>query len=64
MITLTNSDLVTTDELADLLKVSPLTVRDWRKRRTGPRAIKVGHAVRYRRDDVETWIAQTNGITL
>ena len=49
-------DLLTTNEVADLLRASPQTVRYWRKIRTGPRAVKVGKRVLYRRDDVEAWL--------
>lgn len=55
-------DLLTNDEVAALLRVSPMTIRDHRKKGTGPRALKVGGAVRYSRRDVEQWIAQQNGI--
>lgn len=47
---------LTTQELADTLKVAPDTVRGWRKRGTGPRATMVGGAVRYAWTDVEQWM--------
>lgn len=31
------------------------TIRDWRIRRTGPRGIKIGGAVRYRLSEVKRW---------
>jgi excisionase family DNA binding protein len=54
--------LDTTEEVAQRLKVSPETLRDWRKRGIGPRAVKVGRLVRYSRADVTDWLQQTNGI--
>ena len=56
----TTGDWLTTNELADDFKISPGTVRDWRKKGTGPRATKVGHAVRYQRTDVQKWLVQMN----
>lgn len=61
--TVTTEDLLTTEELAEIVKVSPATVRDWRKKGRGPRALKIGHAVRYPRREVVAWIEQTNGLT-
>lgn len=58
----TNEDWLTTDELAAELKVSPETIRDWRKKRSGPQGVKIGQAVRYSRRSVAEWIAQTNGL--
>jgi excisionase family DNA binding protein len=48
--------LLTVEEVAEWLKVSPQTVRVWRYRGKGPRVIKVGHHPRYRRADVESWL--------
>lgn len=54
--------LLTLDELAEWLGVSPATVRDWRVDGKGPPAVKLGEgrnaAVRYRREDVEEWLLQ------
>ncbi len=47
----------TSEELAAWLKVSVSTVRDWRLQGRGPVGRKVGRHVRYRRADVEEWIA-------
>jgi predicted DNA-binding transcriptional regulator AlpA len=49
--------LLTTSELAQVFRLAPATLKDWRCRRgMGPRFIKVGRAVRYRMRDVETWL--------
>ena len=45
-------------EVAHWLGVSPETLRGWRLRRTGPPFVRLTRkVVRYRRSDVETWIA-------
>lgn len=46
----------TPEQLADHLGVPLNTVYTWRYRRTGPRGIKIGKHVRYRRSDVEAWL--------
>ncbi len=45
-------------ELAALLKVSLRTLSAWRLRDRGPKWFAVGHAVRYRREDLDVWLAQ------
>ncbi len=40
-------DLLTTNELAALLKIKPATLIDWRLDRRGPPFVRVGRAVRY-----------------
>lgn len=49
-------ELLTTEEVGARLKVPAETVRYWRHVGTGPRAIKVGRFVRYREDDLSTWL--------
>ncbi len=44
------------DDLARFLAVPPKTVYKWRHDGTGPRGIRVGRHVRYRRADVEVWL--------
>lgn len=60
----TTDEWLTTDELASELKIAADTIRDWRKKGTGPRAHKLGHAVRYARSDVEAWIEQSNSLAV
>lgn len=55
-------EYLTTAEVAEVFKISPETVRHWRKVGTGPRALKVGHAVRYARNDVLAWLNQSNAL--
>lgn len=50
--------LLTSQEVADYLGVPVQTLYGWRMKGTGPRGIKIGKHVRYRRADVETWLEQ------
>jgi hypothetical protein len=50
------SEFLTEVELADLLKLTVGTIRDWRRLRRGPPYCKLGHTVRYRRDVVDDWL--------
>jgi predicted DNA-binding transcriptional regulator AlpA len=56
--------LLTDDEVAEMLRVHPATLKNWSRRGAGPPRIKIGAGVRYRLADVEAWItAQTpNGV--
>ncbi len=45
-------------QLAEFLRIKPDTIRKWRVFKKGPRAIKIGHLVRYQMADVEAWIAE------
>lgn len=47
---------LTTAEVANYLKISTDTVRQWRHRGTGPNGVRLGRHVRYRRTDVDAWI--------
>ena len=48
--------LLSTLEVADLLGLQPETLTKWRHLRTGPKYVKVGSNVRYRPDDIRTWV--------
>lgn len=52
----TNEQLMGTEGVAAYLDVPIATVRKWRYEGTGPRGIKVGRLVRYRREDVDAWL--------
>jgi len=54
-------ELLSTEEVAALLKVSPATVKYWRHKRKGPPyfAIPGTQQVLYARDSVERWLAQS-----
>jgi excisionase family DNA binding protein len=48
--------LLTAPELADLLGVPVGTLYQWRVKRVGPPAARVGKFIRYRPADVERWV--------
>lgn len=48
--------LLTAAELADELRVEIDTIYHWNYRGTGPRRIRVGGGIRYRRSDVDAWL--------
>jgi excisionase family DNA binding protein len=51
------STLLTEQEVAKRLQVSLASIRRWRLERRGPQFIKVGSLVRYRPEDLESWLA-------
>lgn len=51
---------LTNAEAARLLSISPATLRDYRAKGRSPRFHKRGHAVLYRRSDVEAHLGRTN----
>jgi excisionase family DNA binding protein len=52
------SDLLTLAEVAAELRVPLETLRKWRAKGAGPRAAKVGRHLRYRRAEVDRWLAE------
>ena len=50
--------LLSPQEVAEFLGVPVASLQTWRAGRRGPRVYKVGRHVRYRRADVERWLAQ------
>jgi excisionase family DNA binding protein len=48
--------LLTPDEVARWLGKPKATLYAWRSRGRGPRGIRVGNALRYRRSEVERWL--------
>ena len=56
--------LLSTKELAEVLDVHTATLATWRHEGRGPRFIKIGSNVRYRRSDIDDWLeAQTRSST-
>lgn len=56
-------EYITTERAAELLSLSPTYLRQLRcKRSDGPRFVKLGAAVRYRRSDLIAW-AEANAAT-
>jgi 5-methylcytosine-specific restriction protein A len=47
----------TTREAAEFLRFSPDTLAVWRNQAKGPIYVRVGHSIRYRRQDLEQWTA-------
>lgn len=47
---------MTTEEVAQLLRTTPETVRYWRQIRKGPASFKIGRRVLYDTDDVAAYI--------
>lgn len=50
--------LLTIEQVADWLCVPKGTLYQWRSRHQGPRAIKVGGGLRYRRSEVDAYLDQ------
>lgn len=48
--------LIDEHEAAALIGVAPSTMNSWRVKRVGPRFVRVGRLVRYRPDDVRTFV--------
>jgi excisionase family DNA binding protein len=50
--------LLSIEDLADYLGVPKGTLYQWRTKGYGPTGVRVGKYVRYRAEDVDTWIDQ------
>ena len=52
--------ILTIDEAAAYLSIPKATLYTWRTRRAGfgPRAVKLGGCLRYRRSDLDAWVAE------
>ena len=55
--------ILTIDQAAAYLSIPKATLYTWRTRRTrragfGPRAVKFGGCLRYRRSDLDAWVAE------
>ena len=50
-----DAQIMTGQQVADLLQVSPRTLEEWRQTRTGPPWRRVGKQVRYLRAEVLAW---------
>ncbi len=54
-------DILTPAELANEYRISPRTLANWRAKGTGPKVFRFGlRAVRYKRADVEAFIAASD----
>jgi predicted DNA-binding transcriptional regulator AlpA len=50
--------MLTTEQVAEMLDLSPATLTSWRSRGRGPRFVKVGHLVRYLLEDIQRWLQE------
>lgn len=48
--------LLTEEQAAELLALSVRTLQAWRPRGAGPRFVRAGRAIRYRKADLAAWI--------
>ena len=48
--------LLTPDDVAELFQIDKQLLNKWRSARRGPQFVKIGHAVRYRAEDVKVWV--------
>lgn len=49
---------MTREEVSALLRRSPATLSWWRTKGRGPKSVRLGRGVVYRRSDVLAWIAE------
>ena len=57
-----DDELLTMQEVADVVRVPVATLRYWRHLGSGPRSFRIGRSVRYWRREVFAWLAeQANG---
>jgi excisionase family DNA binding protein len=59
---MTESTLLTPEEVSDFLKVPVRTLYSQRYRKVGPPAIRVGRHLRYRRRDIEEWLTARTSV--
>ena len=50
-------NLMYTNERAEYLGIAVSTIVDYRLKGIGPVYVKIGHLVRYRKADVDNWVA-------
>jgi excisionase family DNA binding protein len=51
------ADLIEEPELAEMLRVSVVTLRRWAAKGEGPKRVRIGRRICYRRATVERWLA-------
>ena len=62
-INLDDETFLTTNEVADLLRVAVSTIKKWRSKKVGPRPYKFGGCYRYCKFEILKMIADKNIIT-
>jgi DNA-binding transcriptional MerR regulator len=53
-----NDPLIKIEDAAEMLSISPNTLRHWRWEGTGPKVSKVGRLIRYRLSDLENFVCK------
>ncbi len=53
-----DGEILTPEQVAEFLQVSPRTIEEWRRTRTGPPWRRRGHHVRYLRREVLVWFEE------
>lgn len=56
-------ELLSTEQLAKALQVPITTLYQWRYKREGPPAMRVGRHLRYRMADVERWLTEREKVS-
>jgi len=51
-------DYLNKNDAAAALGIHPFTLKRWRMRGYGPQGVKLGGRLRYRKSDIEAWLAQ------
>lgn len=49
-------DIATIDQVADFLQISKPTLARWRASGDGPRFVRFGRTVRYKKNDLFAWV--------
>ena len=52
-----NENILTTKEAAEFLGLKEKTLRIWRMDKKGPNYIRINRSIRYRRDDLDEFVA-------
>jgi len=55
---MSSTELLTPDELSSELGVAKRTLDQWRCYGRGPAFVRVGKRIRYRRQDLDAWLAE------
>lgn len=53
-----DGNLLTVRQVASMLNIPAQTIYTWRYEGIGPPGFKVGRHLRFRREDIETWLAE------
>lgn len=56
-----SSRLLSSEELADFLKVPIATIHRWRCKGSAPKAVRVGRHLRFDMNDVREWMEERKG---